>query len=93
MRRAPGLSGRPHVDTLKDSKHANMKELGFEGQKGNEEWRAAFAFDPDRRAVILVAASKQGKNQRQFYKKLITEADRRFDGHLRSVSVARSRRK
>lgn len=26
-------AGRPHVDTLKGSKHANMKELRFEGQK------------------------------------------------------------
>ena len=34
--------GRPHADTLKGSKHANMKELRFEAADG--EWRAAFAF-------------------------------------------------
>jgi len=33
--------GRPHVDTLKDSKHANMKELRFDAADG--AWRAAFA--------------------------------------------------
>lgn len=26
--------GRPHVDTLKDSKHANMKELRFNCEDG-----------------------------------------------------------
>jgi hypothetical protein len=35
--------GRPHVDTLKDSKHANMKELRFNCEDG--AWRVAFAFD------------------------------------------------
>jgi hypothetical protein len=32
--------GRPHADTLKGSKRANMKELRFEASDG--EWRAAF---------------------------------------------------
>ena len=36
--------GRPYADTLKGSKHANMKELRFEASDG--EWRVAFAFDP-----------------------------------------------
>lgn len=44
------LLGRPHADTLKGSKHTNMKELRFEGTDG--EWRAAFAFDPERRAIL-----------------------------------------
>ncbi len=35
--------GRPHVDTLKGSKHAKMKELRFEAAGG--VWRVAFAFD------------------------------------------------
>ena len=46
--------GRPHADTLKGSKHANMKELRFEAADG--EWRAAFAFDPERRAISPVEA-------------------------------------
>jgi len=70
-----------------------MKELRFEGQKGSEEWRAAFAFNPEREAVILVAGAKQGRDQVQFYRKLIREADRRFDNHLKAVSAARSRRR
>ena len=35
---------RPHCDTLKGSKHANMKGLRFSLSDG--EWRIAFAFDP-----------------------------------------------
>ncbi|HVH75297.1 MAG TPA: type II toxin-antitoxin system RelE/ParE family toxin [Stellaceae bacterium] len=38
------------------SKHANMKKLRFEASNG--EWRAAFAFDPRRRAILLVAGGK-----------------------------------
>ena len=36
--------GRPYVDTLNGSEHANMKELRFSVDKG--VWRVAFAFDP-----------------------------------------------
>ena len=36
--------GRPRVDTLNGSRHANMKELRFSAADG--EWRLAFAFDP-----------------------------------------------
>jgi hypothetical protein len=75
----PGL-GRPTVDTLKGSKHANMKELRF-GWAG-EVWRVAFAFDPARQAILLVGGDKGGADQRRFYKRLIALADARFDAHL-----------
>ena len=58
--------GRPHADTLKGSKHANMKELRFEASDG--EWRAAFAFDPERKAILLVAGDKSGGSEKRFYK-------------------------
>jgi hypothetical protein len=38
--------GRPRVDTLNGSRHANMKELRFEA--GGGVWRFAFAFDPQK---------------------------------------------
>ena len=72
--------GRPYVDTLKGSKHANMKELRFDADGG--VWRVAFAFDPKRRAIILVAGDKAGVAQTRFYKSLIAKADRRFGDHL-----------
>ncbi len=82
-------AGRPHVDTLAGSKHANMKELRFTTHGGREVWRVAFAFDPDRDAVVLVAGKKQGRNQQLFYKRLIKIADGRFDAHLRQVKTAK----
>ena len=78
-------AGRPHVDTLQGSKHANMKELRFTAHGGREVWRAAFAFDPARNAVVLVAGDKQGGNEKLFYKRLIRVADARFDSHLRNL--------
>jgi hypothetical protein len=74
------LLGRPDVDTLKDSKFANMKELRFQAAYG--VWRVAFAFDPLRNAILLVGADKAGVSERQFYRRLIDKADRRFQEHL-----------
>ena len=74
---------RPHCDTLKGSKHANMKELRFRLPDG--EWRIAFAFDPARQAILLVGGSKSGVSERQFYRDLIRAADMRFDAHLRTL--------
>jgi hypothetical protein len=75
----PTLS-RPYADALAGSKHANMKELRFKANDG--VWRVAFAFDPARQAVILVAGDKSGVAQKRFYKGLIAKADSRFDEHL-----------
>jgi hypothetical protein len=70
-----------------------MKELRFDAKDAREVWRAAFAFDPERRAIILTAGDKQGISQRLFYKRLIKKADSRFDNHLEATSAARKRRK
>lgn len=74
------MLGRPHADTLNGSKHANMKELRFAADDG--VWRVAFAFDPRRKAILLVAGDKSGVAQARFYKGLIAKADKRFDDHL-----------
>src|SRR6516165_5767148 len=72
--------GRPRVDTLSGSRHANMKELRFSAADG--QWRVAFAFDPRRKAILLVAGDKSGVVQKRFYRELIRRADERFDAHL-----------
>jgi hypothetical protein len=72
--------GRPRVDTLNGSRHANMRELRFSATDG--EWRVAFAFDPKRRAILLVAGDKSGGNEKRFYRELIRKADERFDAQL-----------
>lgn len=59
-----------------------MKELRFKADNG--VWRIAFAFDPDRKAVVLVGGDKSGSSEKRFYKVLIKTADVRFDRHLAS---------
>src|SRR5438270_2960286 len=81
------LLGRPRVDTLKGSRHANMKELRFDADDG--VWRVAFAFDPKRKAILLVAGDKSGGSEKRFYRQLIAKADERFDGHLSRLKKER----
>jgi hypothetical protein len=76
--------GRPRVDTLNGSRHANMKELRFSAADG--EWRVAFAFDPQRKAILLVAGDKSGRSEKKFYRQLIAKADARFDAHIYRLS-------
>ena len=82
-------TGRPRVDTLKGSKHANMKELRFDADGG--VWRVAFAFDPARKAILLVAGDKSGTSERAFYRRLIATADRRFNAHLERMTGSTTR--
>jgi hypothetical protein len=77
--------GRPRVDTLKGSRYGNMKELRFDAADG--VWRVAFAFDPRRRAVLLIAGDKSGTPQHRFYRQLIEKADARYAAHLAKLKV------
>src|SRR3546814_14606664 len=78
--------GRPRVDTLKGSRHANMKELRFDA--GDGVWRVAFAFDLKRQAILLVAGDKSGVSGKRFYQALGSE-ERRVGKEC--VSTCRSR--
>ena len=79
--------GRPKVDTLNQSRHANMKELRF--RVARDVWRVAFAFDPRQHAILLAAGNKRGQNERRFYDRLIRLADERFDAHLERLAGGR----
>lgn len=81
--------GRPRADTLNDSHHANMKELGFDAFGG--VWRVAFAFDPGRKAILLAAGDKSGVSEKRFYRQLIDKADARYNGHLAKVRRQKER--
>lgn len=80
--------GRPRVDTLNSSRHANMKELRFTAAGG--VWRVAFAFDPEREAILLAAGDKSGIGKRRFYRQLIKKADERFAQHLGELEENRT---
>lgn len=74
---------RPHADTLNGSAHRNMKEL--RADTAHLVMRIAFAFDPERKAILLCAGDKAGVNQRRFYKQLIERADRLYERHLTAL--------
>jgi hypothetical protein len=81
------LLGRPRADTLDNSRHTNMKELRFDAADG--VWRVAFAFDPRRRAILLLAGDKSGGSEKRFYKQFIAKADERLDFHLARLKKER----
>jgi hypothetical protein len=74
---------RPHADTLKGSKHTNMKEL--RANTKDQVLRIAFVFDPERAAILLVGGDKSGVGQRRFYKQLIAKADELYTAHLAAI--------
>ena len=73
--------GRPQVDTVKGSKHSNMKELRV--QQGGDPWRIFFAFDPRRSAILLIGGCKVG--DKRFYERMIPIADRLFEIYLQEL--------
>jgi hypothetical protein len=77
--------GRPHADTLNDSKHSNMKELRADTK--DQVLRIAFAFDPDRSAILLLGGNKSGVSQKRFYKQLIARSDALYDEHLKKIAA------
>ena len=72
------MLGRPLVDSLKGSRHSNMKELRV--VSNGRPFRILFAFDPKRQAVLLIGGNKA--KVKDFYERIIPLADRLFDEYL-----------
>lgn len=72
--------GRPVVDSIAGSRHKNMKELR-PGSSGRTELRILFAFDPARRAILLLGGDKAG-NWKKWYSVNIPIADDLFAQHI-----------
>jgi hypothetical protein len=66
---------RPTVDTIKGSRHQNMKELRC------GKLRVLFAFDPKTQAVLLLGGSKQDRWS-EWYEDNIPVADDLYDEWL-----------
>lgn len=71
--------GRPLVDTVKGSRYSNMKELR-PGSTRRTEVRVLFAFDLERKAILLLGGDKSD-DWKGWYKTSIPIADNRFDQH------------
>lgn len=79
----PTLS-RPVVGTIETSRHNNMKELRC---SKDGQLRVLFAFDPLRRAILLIGGDKsEGAAWNEWYATMIPLADDLFDRHLETVA-------
>lgn len=76
----PALT-RPYADTVKGSRHANMRELRIQHQ--GRPLRLLYAFDPRRTAIILVGGDKGGDDR--WYDVYIPIADKLYDEHLQQI--------
>lgn len=83
--------GRPLVDTVKSSQHKNMKGLR-PGSTSRTEVRVLFAFDPKRRAILLVGGDKSNAWAR-WYEVNVPIADKRYDAHLGHLKDEQSQTK
>lgn len=75
MRRATFVIGRVNVSAF-----VKTKELRFDADSGVR--RCAFAFDPERKAILLVAGDRSGRSEKRFYRSLIAKAGKRYKAHL-----------
>lgn len=79
-RLGPRLS-RPHADTVRGSRHSNMKELRT--QCKGHPLRTFFAFDPRRSAILLIGGDKTGEDG--FYERMLPLADKLYDQYLKEL--------
>ncbi|GAA1364988.1 type II toxin-antitoxin system RelE/ParE family toxin [Streptomyces beijiangensis] len=82
VREGPAL-GRPLADTVTGSSIANLKELR-PASVGATEVRLLFVFDPQRRAVFLVAGDKSGRWS-SWYSKAIKQAEEAYGAYLEAT--------
>ena len=79
----PTLS-RPVVGAIETSRHRNMKELRC---SKDGQLRVLFAFDPLRRAILLIGGDKsEGAAWNKWYVTMVPVADDLFDRHLETVT-------
>jgi hypothetical protein len=72
--------GRPAVDSIRSSRHHNMKELRSIG--GN--LRALFCFDPRRTAIVLLGGDKT-RDWAGWYERNVPLADDLYDDYLDEI--------
>lgn len=79
---------RPHSGEIKGSRHHSMKELRV--RYGEQHFRVLYAFDPLRRAYLMVAADKALHDFTGFYTEFIPIADDMFDKRIEESTAAKA---
>ena len=75
------LLSYPHSSDVKGSKHGSMRELRTQCE--GHPLRTFYAFDPARKAILLVGGDKTGNDR--FYDEMIPKADRIYDEYLKEI--------
>lgn len=78
--------GAPKVKLIVTSRHKNMKELRC--TSNGKIFRILFAFDPKRRAILLVGGDKLEIGPDDFYEINVPIADKLFDDHCAAVAAS-----
>ena len=78
----------PKSSGVEKSKHGHMRELRIDTR--GEAIRVFYAFDPDRRAIVLVGGRKRGQDRR-FYRQHVRRADTIYDRFLRERQMEKGR--
>lgn len=73
--------GFPRTSGVTESRHPRMRELRTQHQ--GRPIRTFYAFDPRRTAILLIGGDKTGDGR--FYDRMVPEADRLYDEHLREI--------
>jgi hypothetical protein len=73
--------GRPHADTVRESRYPNMREL--RSQVAGRPLRTFYAFDPRRSAILLLGGDKTG--DRRFYERMLPRADELYRTYLEDL--------
>ncbi|WP_326753507.1 type II toxin-antitoxin system RelE/ParE family toxin [Streptomyces hirsutus] len=76
---------RPTVGAIEKSRYRNMRELRPRSG-GTVSIRMLFVFDPERRAIFLVAGNKAaGRQWASWYPRAIREADGKYAAYLEAL--------
>ena len=76
----------PQSSAVTTSRYGHMRELRIDTR--GEAIRVFYAFDPRRRAVVLVGGRKRGQDRR-FYRRHVRQADAIYDRYLRALNRER----
>jgi hypothetical protein len=71
----------PHSSGINGSRHSHMRELRIQHQ--GDPYRALYAFDPRRIAILLIGGCKTGDDR--WYDKMVPIADDLYDEHLKEI--------
>jgi hypothetical protein len=71
----------PHSSGVATSRHRHMRELRI--QHRGRPYRALYAFDPRRTAILLLGGDKTG--QERWYEENVPRADALYDEYLEEL--------